>query len=178
MALDDLDGPPPGSPARRPGRLDAPRHGSALADRGLRTVRPTVLDEARDIRFHLDLLMDGIPPSTPSWTAAGSRSFGGRRRPFTPSFASASWVGGDQDGQPARPGAGRSRDALRAQKQMVLARYRDSVHAISVQYSQSTRWTGADPVLAASIADDEARGCPRRPTTSATATRPSRTGAS
>jgi len=40
---------------------------------------------------------------------------------------------------------------------MVLARYRDSVHAISVQYSQSTRWTGADPVLAASIADDEAR---------------------
>ena len=121
----------------------------------LRTVRPTVLDEARDIRFHLDLLMDVIPAVHAELDRRWIEVFGGPPPPFHPFLRLGSWVGGDQDGNPhARSKT--LRDALRAQKQMVLARYRDSAHAISVQYSQSTRWTGADPVLAASIADDEA----------------------
>ena len=96
------------------------------------------------------------PPSTPSSTGAGSEVFGGPPPPVRPFLRLGSWVGGDQDGNPhAR--AKTLRDALRAQKQVVLSRYRDSVLALSVQYSQSIRWTGADPSLAASIADDEAR---------------------
>jgi len=79
-----------------------------------------------------------------------------RGSPTLPPFSTRLLGRGDQDGNPhAR--ARTLRDALRAQKQMVLARYRDSVHAISVQFSQSTAGTGADPLLAASIADDEAR---------------------
>ena len=157
VALDALDGPPAGSP-RHAALVGSMRRDMELLwqTEELRTVRPTVLDEARDIRFHLDLLMDVIPAVHAELDRRWIEVFGGPPPPFHPFLRLGSWVGGDQDGNPhAR--ARTLRDALRAQKQMVLARYRDSVRAISVQYSQSTRWTGADPVLAASIADDEAR---------------------
>jgi len=157
MALDALDGPPPGSPRHTALVASMRRHMELLwQTEELRTVRPSVLDEARGIRHHLNLLMDVIPAVHAELDRRWVEVFGGSPPPFHPFLRLGSWVGGDQDGNPhAR--AETLRDALRAQKQLVLSRYRDSVYAISVEYSQSTRWTGRDPELAASIADDEAR---------------------
>ncbi|MGO8685561.1 MAG: phosphoenolpyruvate carboxylase [Candidatus Dormibacteria bacterium] len=157
MALDALDGPPPGSPRHAARVASMRRHMELLwQTEELRTVRPTVLDEARDIRFHLALLMDAVPAVHAELDRRWVEVFGGQPPPFHPFLRLGSWVGGDQDGNPhAR--AETLRDALRAQKQMVLARYRDSVLDLSIRYSQSTRWTGADPELAASIEADEER---------------------
>jgi len=157
VALDALDGLPAGSP----------RHANLVASmrrniemlwqtEELRTVRPQVLDEARDIRFHLDSLMSVVPAVHAELERRWAEVFGKPPPPVQPFLHLGSWVGGDQDGNPhAR--AATLRDALRAQKEMVLSRYRDDVLAISVQYSQSTRWIGIDEELAASIAEDEAR---------------------
>jgi len=157
MALDALDGPPPGSPRHAALVAAMRRHIELLwQTEELRTVRPTVLDEARDIRFHLDLLMDAVPAVHAELDRRWVEVFGRPRPAIRPFLRLGSWVGGDQDGNPhAR--ARTLRDALQAQKQMVLSRYRDAVIALSVQYSQSVRWTGTDPTLAASIADDEAQ---------------------
>jgi phosphoenolpyruvate carboxylase len=122
----------------------------------LRTFRPRVLDEAREVRFHLDLLMDAVVEVHAELDRRWGEVFAEPPPPFRPFLRLGSWVGGDQDGNPhAR--AETLRDALRAQKEQVLRRYRDAVWAISVQFSQSTRWTGADPALEASIAADEER---------------------
>jgi phosphoenolpyruvate carboxylase len=156
MALDALDGPPSGSP-RHAALVAAMRQHMEMLwqTEELRTVRPSVLDEARDIRFHLDLLMDVVPAVHAELDRRWAEVFGEPPPAVHPFLRLGSWVGGDQDGNPhAR--ADTLRDALRAQKQTVLSHYRDSVLALSVHYSQSTRWTGTDPELAASIADDEA----------------------
>ncbi len=157
MALDAIDGPQTGSPRHAALIAAMRRHIELLwQTEELRTVRPSVLDEARDIRFHVDLLMDSVPAIHAELDRRWVEVFGGPPPAVRPFLRLGSWVGGDQDGNPhAR--AKTLRDALRAQKEVVLSRYRDSVLALSVQYSQSIRWTGADPALAASIADDEAR---------------------
>ena len=157
MALDAIDGPPAGSPRHAALVTSIRRHMELLwQTEELRTVRPTVLDEARDIRFHLALLMDVVPAVHAELDRRWVEVFGGPPPAFHPFLRLGSWVGGDQDGNPhAR--AETLRDALRAQKLMVLTRYRDTVLDLSTRYSQATRWTGADPELTASIEADEAR---------------------
>ena len=156
MALDALDG-----------QVNSPPHVALVAamrehiellwqTEELHTARPSVADEARDVRSHLDLLLDVVPAVHAELDRRWSEVFAEPPPPFRPFLRLGSWVGGDQDGNP-NVRAAALRDALRDQKQLILARYRDYVSAISVQYSQSTRWTGADAELAASIADDEAK---------------------
>ena len=157
MALDGLDGSASGSPRYAGLIATMRRHIDMLwQTEELRTVRPRVLDEARDVRFHLDLLMDVIPAVHAELERRWVEVFGEAAPPFHPFLRLGSWVGGDQDGNPhARSTT--LRDALRDQTQLVLSRYRDAVHDLSVHYSQSTRWVGADTTLAASIAADESR---------------------
>jgi phosphoenolpyruvate carboxylase len=156
MVLDALDDLPVGSPRHSSLVATMRRHIDLLwQTEELRTVRPRVLDEARDVRFHLDLLLDVVPAVHAELDRRWREVFGEDPPPFRPFLRLGSWVGGDQDGNPhAR--AETLRDALRAQKEHVLRRYRDSVWEISVQYSQSARWTGTDAELEASIATDEA----------------------
>jgi len=108
MALDALDGPPPGSP----------RHATLVASmrrdmellwqtEELRTVRPTVLDEARDIRFHLDLLMDVVPAVHAELDRRWVEVFGGLPHPSTPSSISAPGSAAIRTAIPT-PGHGRS----------------------------------------------------------------------
>ncbi len=157
VALDSLEDLSPAGPRHASMVATMRRHIELLwQTEELRTVRPRVLDEARDVRFHLDLFMDAVAAVHAELDRRWREVFGEAPPPFRPFLRLGSWVGGDQDGNPhAR--AESLRDALRAQKEHVLRRYRDTVWDISVQYSQSTRWTGTDPELEASIAADEAR---------------------
>ena len=97
MALDALDGPPAGSP-RHAALVGSMRRDMELLwqTEELRTVRPTVLDEARDIRFHLDLLMDVIPAVHAELDRRWIEVFGGPPPPFHPFLRLGSWVGGDR----------------------------------------------------------------------------------
>jgi phosphoenolpyruvate carboxylase len=156
-ALDALDEPSLTGP-HRDGLVAAMREHIELLwqTEELRTTRRLVLDEARDARHFLDLLMDAVPAVHAELDRRWREVFDEPPPPFHPFLRIGSWVGGDQDGNPhAR--AGTLRDALRAQREHVLRRYRDAVVALSVEYSQSRRWTGVDAELEASIAADEAR---------------------
>lgn len=157
MAVDTLDDLPESSPRHAALVATMREHIDLLwQTEELRTVRPTVLDEARDVRTHLGLLMDAVPAVHAELERRWREVFGEPPPPFHPFLRLGSWVGGDQDGNPhAR--AISLRDALRAQKREVLCRYRDSVLEIAVRLSQSTRWTGTDAALEASIAADEER---------------------
>jgi phosphoenolpyruvate carboxylase len=155
MALDALDGQV--DPSRQAALVAAMREHIELLwqTEELHTARPTVADEARDVRSHLPLLLEVVPAVHAELDRRWSEVFGEAPPRFRPFLRLGSWVGGDQDGNPHARAAS-LRDALREQKQLMLTRYRDDVSAISVQFSQSTRWTGGDAELAASIARDEA----------------------
>lgn len=126
----------------------------------LRTIRPRVVDEARNAIFHLDaVLFDVIPEIHGELERQWQRRFPHLELPERAFLRLGSWVGGDQDGNPeATPMA--LREALRMQKTMVLGRYRAALVDLARQYSQSRRWTGALPNLRRSIAADE-RAMPR-----------------
>ncbi|HXZ99802.1 MAG TPA: phosphoenolpyruvate carboxylase [Candidatus Binatia bacterium] len=156
-ALDLVDGAAAGSPARAAMVAAMREHIELLWEtEELRTIRPRVLDEARDVRFHLDLLMEVVPDVHEELDRRWREVFGEPPPVSRPFLRIGSWVGGDQDGNP-HAGPETLREALRAQQELVLSRYRASVHDVSVRYSQSTRWTGSDPELERSIAADEVR---------------------
>ena len=123
----------------------------------LRTIRPRVVDEARNAIFHLDaVLFDVIPEIHGEMERQWQRRFPQRELPARSFLRLGSWVGGDQDGNPeATPLT--LREALRMQKTMVLGRYRAALVDLARQFSQSQRWTGSLTTLRRSIAGDEHR---------------------
>ncbi len=156
-ALDALGEPSPAAP-HRDALVAAMREHIELLwqTEELRTTRRLVLDEARDVRHFLNLLMDAVPAVHTELDRRWTEVFDEAPPPFHPFLRIGSWVGGDQDGNPhAR--AETLRAALRAQKEHMLRRYHQAVVALAVEYSQSTRWTGRDAELETSIAADEAR---------------------
>ena len=154
--LDTLDDP----------RLGAPRRESLVANleasirlawqtEELRTIRPRVVDEARNALFHLDaVLFDVIPEIHGELARQWQRRFPDRALPSRAFLRLGSWVGGDQDGNPEAT-ALTLRDALRMQKAMVLGRYRAAIVELAREYSQAQQWTGSAAKLRRSITADE-----------------------
>ncbi|MGH7687837.1 MAG: phosphoenolpyruvate carboxylase [Candidatus Dormibacteria bacterium] len=155
MALDALDAQREGTPGHAD-LVGAMRERIELLwqTEELRLTRPTVLDEARNVRQHLDLLLDVLPAIHAELERRWGEVFAEPPPSWRAVLRLGSWAGGDQDGNP-HTRSGSLRDALRAQQQHMLTHYRDSVWAISGKYSQSTRWTGRDPELEASVDADE-----------------------
>jgi len=122
----------------------------------LRRRRPRVEDEARNARFQLDtVLFDAVPQVYAELERQWSEVAGDRPLPVHPFLRIGSWVGGDQDGNPAATAAA-LRKTLHEQKALVLSRYRDAVHDLAIDLTQAARWAGTDAELEASIAADEA----------------------
>ena len=155
-ALDALDARPAGSPAYT-ALVDNMRERIELLwqTEELHTTRPSVLDEARNVRMHLGLLLDVVPAIHAELERRWREVFDDRPPAWRPVLRLGSWAGGDQDGNPHTRSQS-LRDALREQQHLMLTHYRDAVWAISGKYSQSTRWTGRDEELEASVAADEA----------------------
>ena len=155
-ALDALDALPVASPAHSTLIHDMSERIELLwQTEELHTTRPTVLDEARNVRMHLTVLLDVVPAIHAELERRWREVFDEEPPAWRPVLRLGSWAGGDQDGNP-HTRSGSLRDALRAQQHVMLTHYRDAVWAISGKYSQSTRWTGRDEELEASIAADEA----------------------
>ena len=126
----------------------------------LRTIRPRVVDEARNTIFHLDaVLFDVVPQIQAEMDRSWRAHFPMLQLQARPFLRLGSWVGGDQDGNPEVT-ADTLREALRMQAAVVLRRYREAVVDLARQYSQSRQWSGAMPGLRRSIAADE-RSMPR-----------------
>ncbi|HEX6537771.1 MAG TPA: phosphoenolpyruvate carboxylase [Candidatus Dormibacteraeota bacterium] len=155
-ALDALDAHAVGSPGYA-ALVDRMREEIMLLwqTEDLRLTRPRVHDEARNVRLHLDLLLDVLPAIHAELERRWTQVFAAPPPPWRPMLRLGSWAGGDQDGNPHTRSQS-LRDALRAQQAHVLTHYRDEVWAISGKYSQSTRWIGHDADLEASVAADEA----------------------
>lgn len=155
-ALDALDARPVESPAHAALIQDMRERIEMLwQTEELHTTRPTVLDEARNVRMHLGLLIDVVPAIHAELERRWTEVFNEPPPPWRPVLRLGSWAGGDQDGNPHTRSES-LRDSLREQQQLMLTHFRNSVWAISGKYSQSTRWTGSDAELEASIAADEA----------------------
>jgi phosphoenolpyruvate carboxylase len=122
----------------------------------LRSSRPRIVDEARNIRFYLDeVLFDAVPDVYAEldrqWRAQVERPL----PPLRPFLRIGSWVGGDRDGNP-HADAGVLRSTLVAQKDLVLGRYLRAVRSLATELSASTWWSGQGARLQQSIRDDEA----------------------
>lgn len=155
-ALDALDAHAPGSPAYA-ALVERMRERIELLwqTEELRATRPTVVDEARNVCVHLDLLVDVLPEIHAELARRWTEVFREQPPRWRPFLRLGSWVGGDQDGNPHTRSQSLS-EALRGQKRLMLRHYRERVFAIAGKYSQSGRWAGGDAELEASIAMDEA----------------------
>ncbi|MFN2568461.1 MAG: phosphoenolpyruvate carboxylase [Candidatus Dormibacteria bacterium] len=121
----------------------------------LRSRRPRVEDESRNALFQLDtVLFDALPEVYAELERQWLQVAGDRPLPVRPFLRVGSWVGGDQDGNPAATAAALRR-TLWEQKALVLRRYREAVHDLAIDLTQAARWTGADAELESSIAADE-----------------------
>lgn len=121
----------------------------------LRTARPSVRDEAGNVRVHLGLFVDALPAIHAELERRWHEVFDEPPPRWRPFLRLGSWVGGDQDGNPNTRAASLT-EALRTQQLTMLTHYRDRVFAIAGTYSQSSRWAGADAELEDSITADEA----------------------
>lgn len=156
-ALDALDDPrlAPGHRRRLMGELTG-RIELLWQTEELRATRPRVIDEARNALYPLDAVLLSVVPEVHAefedqWRVA----FPGVPPPDAQMLRVGSWVGGDQDGNPHATSEVLG-ETLRMQRMLVLRRYRDAVRTLTVECSLSSRWSGDDAALAASIRDDEA----------------------
>lgn len=154
-ALDALDLRAAGTPAHA-ALVDSMREHIELLwqTEELRTARPSVVDEARNVRVHLGLLVDVLPAIHAELERRWSEVFGEPPPRWRPFLRLGSWVGGDQDGNPHTRSSSLT-EALRGHQRALLSYYRDRVFAIAGKYSQSSRWAGADAELEESISKDE-----------------------
>lgn len=113
----------------------------------VRSRRPRVVDEIRNgLWFFEQSLFDVAPPLLADFRAACPGAF--------PPFRFGSWIGGDQDGNPAA-GSDTILQALELARRLVLARG-DGVRELARAIGISGRLVAVSPELAASIARDEA----------------------
>ena len=170
--------PTPGSPRHAALVAAMRRHIELLwQTEELRTVRPTVLDEARDIRFHLDLLMDAVPAVHAELDRRWVEVFG-RPPPGHPPLPAPRLLGRRRSGrQPARPGQDAARCAAspEADGAEPLSR-RGSGPLCPIQPVRPV--DGRRPRPWRRPSPTTRRGCPRPTTTSGSAAGTSPTGAS
>ena len=120
--------------------------------------RPTVADEVDHVGFYLaEVLFRALPAFHEGFADAIEAVYGERVEvPEVVRFGT--WVGGDMDGNP-NVGAGTMREALQAQRDLVLGQYRRDVRALGGLLTQTVDRVGvADAVLCR--VDDYAREWP------------------
>lgn len=116
------------------------------------SVRPTVQDEFEHIGFYLaEPLYRVVPAFYESFARALAASYGIEAElPRLLRFGS--WVGGDMDGNP-NVGADTIDETLRAQRAMVLERYRAGCSWLARALSQTSDRVGVSGALAARLAE-------------------------
>jgi phosphoenolpyruvate carboxylase len=114
----------------------------------VRSQRPRVVDE---IRQGLWFFEQSLLEAAPLLLAAFREHLPGAPAPVR--FGS--WIGGDQDGNPAA-GPGTIAEALERARALALSRYREEVRELAVALGISSRLGGASKELLESIGHDEA----------------------
>lgn len=123
----------------------------------IRRARPTVGDEVKNVLWYVEeVLWDLLPEIPRAFADAFRRAYGEELGMVPLPLRLHSWVGGDMDGNPlVTPEV--LEDAIRAHRARALRRILETVSEIGGMLSQSVREVDVPEILAASLAEDEAR---------------------
>ncbi len=118
--------------------------------------RPTVQEEiANGLHYFRETFYPAIPKLYLSLKRAVNRFYPDDKLDMTPFLKFGSWIGGDRDGNPnVTPDL--TKWALKAQKNLILSLYIQSVHELIGNFSQSTTKVNVSAELIASIENDAA----------------------
>ena len=122
----------------------------------VRSMRLQPLDEVKMGIYYLDeVLYNAVPELYADLEQLLSTYYQGDPLAVPPFLRLGSWIGGDQDGNPA-VGSQTLLEALHLQRAHVLKHYRSSIEALAQEYTQSLKYCSITPVLRKSLQRDAA----------------------
>jgi phosphoenolpyruvate carboxylase len=122
----------------------------------VRSMRLQPLDEVRMGIYYLDeVLYNALPELYAELEQLLSTNYPDDSPGVPPFLRLGSWIGGDQDGNPAI-GSQTLLQALYLQHEHVLRHYRSSIEALAKEYTQSLKYCSITPKLQASLQHDAA----------------------
>jgi len=122
----------------------------------VRSIRLHPLDEVRMGIYYLDeVLYNAVPELYADLEQLLSTYYPNDPLKVPPFLRLGSWIGGDQDGNPA-VSSQTLLEALHLQRTHLLKHYRSSIEALAQEYTQSLRYCSITPVLSESLQRDAA----------------------
>ena len=122
----------------------------------VRSMRLQPLDEVRMGIYYLDeVLYNAVPELYAELEQLLSTNYPDNPPEVPPFLRLGSWIGGDQDGNPAVDSQ-TLLQALYLQREHVLRHYRSSIEALAQEYTQSLKYCSITPKLQASLQRDAA----------------------
>ena len=122
----------------------------------VRSIRLHPLDEVRMGIYYLDeVLYNAVPELYADLEQLLGAYYSDDSLAVPPFLRLGSWIGGDQDGNPA-VGSQTLLETLHLQRTHVLRHYRSSIEALAQEYTQSLRYCSITPVLSESLQRDAA----------------------